>query len=81
LDDKSKVNKVYKAAVRVLLVQIRLMVMVRVRARVRVRVRVKIKVILYRLKDFVGVCVGKAMRGRYRYLSNCYGTGRKRQLW
>jgi len=41
-----------------------------VKLRVKVKVRVKIKVILYRPKDFVGVYMGKAIKGRYRHLSN-----------
>jgi hypothetical protein len=68
LDSKSRVNRVYKAVVKVLLIRIRVKVMVRVR--VKVKVRVRIKAILYRLKDFIGVYIGKVRRGHYRYLSN-----------
>jgi hypothetical protein len=68
LDSKSKVDRAYKAVVKVLLVRIRVKVMVR--ARVKVKVRARIKAILYRLKDFVGVYIGKVMRGHYRHLSN-----------
>jgi hypothetical protein len=68
LDSKSRVNRVYKAVVKVLLVWIKVKVMVR--ARVKVKVRVRIKAILYKLKDFIGVHIGKVIRRYYRYLNN-----------
>jgi hypothetical protein len=54
--------------VKALLVQIRVKVIVR--ARVKVKIRVRIKVILYRLKDFIKVHIGKVIRGHYKHLSN-----------
>ena len=51
-----------------LLVQIRVKAMAK--ARVKVKAKVKTKAILYRLKDSVGVRVGKVIRGYYRHLSN-----------
>ena len=62
MDSKSRVNRVYKVVVKVLLVQIK--------AKVRVIAMVRIKVILYRLKDFIGVRIGKVIREYYRYLNN-----------
>jgi hypothetical protein len=70
LDGKSRVNRVYKVAARALPVWIRLRAMAIVRVRVRTRVRARIKAILYRLKDFIGVYIGKAIRGRHRHLNN-----------
>ena len=40
------------------------------RVRVKVRARARIKVILYRLKDSVGVYMGKVIKGCNRHLSN-----------
>ena len=62
MDGKSRVNRAHKVAVGALLVRIRVRVMAIARVRVRARVRARIKAILYRLKDSIGVRVGKAIR-------------------
>ena len=68
MDGKSRVNRVHKAVARALPVRIRAKAMAR--ARVKAKARARTKAILYRLKDSVGVRVGKVMRGHHRHLSN-----------
>ena len=68
MDSKSKVNRVHKTAVRALPVWIKAKVMARARAKAKAKARTK--AILYRLKDSVGVHMGKVIKGCLRHLSN-----------
>jgi hypothetical protein len=41
-----------------------------VRAKIKIKIKTKIKAILYRLKDFIEVRIGKIIKRHYRHLSN-----------
>ena len=74
LNSKSRVNRIHKAVVRALPVQIKAravaIVIIITKARAKAKAKTRIKAILYRPKDFVRVHISKAIRVHYRHLSN-----------